>query len=293
MIERAVEHFRLHGFVVLPAFLSAEDLRPAQDELGLLFPTAEEYHDGRDLDRNARFDTGTFAGIDRFPYASVEWSLLGVSPPIVGLAEALLGSSDICLYEAHNWAKYTGAVDYDHPLHRDFGNHTAVVPSQDVALGSVEMFIYIHDVSEGHGPTHVVSQVHTTGLPAWPPRIARGEHPEIYAKEVSAAGPAGTVLAYKTGTFHRGTSMTAPRAARFALKASFRTVDAVELDKIGLNSRLDETWYRFVERASPRQLELVGFPPRGHRYWTASTWAGVSLRYPTADLSAFRPWDAS
>jgi len=33
----------------------------------------------------------------------------------------------------------------------------------------------------------------------------------------------------------------------------------------------------------------VGFPPRGHRYWTTRTWSAVCDRYPDADLSAFRP----
>lgn len=123
----------------------------------------------------------------------------------------------------------------------------------------------------------------------WPPRITRKEHPEIYAHEVSTAGPAGTVLAYKTSTYHRGTAMSASGGARFSLKASYRTVSDVWFDKMSLTERLGESWYRFVERATPRQLELVGFPPRGHRYWTSRTWSDVCHRYPSADLSAFRP----
>ena len=288
-VGEAPKHFSDHGYVILPALLTADDLRPAQDELGLLFPTAEEFHGGRDPGRNTRFAAGAFAGIDHFPYASVEWSLLGVSAPIVELAEALLGTPAIRLYEGHNWAKYAGAADYDQPLHRDYGNHTLVVPSGDPALGEVEMFIYIHDVPEDNGPTHVVSQVYTAGLPPWPPRISRDDHPEVYAEEVSAAGPAGTVLAYKTDTFHRGTSMTNPRGARFALKASYRAVSDVWIDKLGLTERLGPDWYRFVDRAAPRQLEMAGFPPRGHRYWTSATWSSTCQRYPNADLSGFRP----
>jgi ectoine hydroxylase-related dioxygenase (phytanoyl-CoA dioxygenase family) len=285
----AVGHFHEHGFVVLPRFLTDNELRLAQAELGQMFPTAEQYHDGPESDRASRFAVGPFAGIDPFPYASVEWSLLGLSEPIVGLAEALLGTSSIRLYEAHNWAKYSGAAEYDQPLHRDFANHTPVVPTSDARFAEVEMFIYIHDVPEDHGPTHVVSQVHTVDLPMWPPRLTREDHPEIYASEESAAGPAGTVLAYKTDTFHRGTSMTVEKGARFVLKASYRTISDIWFDRPGLSQRLGKDWYRFVERATPRQLELAGFPPRGHRYWTAATWSEVCRRYPSADLSSFRP----
>ena len=288
-LAEATEHLHDHGYAVLPGYLGEDELAPAQSELGLMFPTAEEYHTGADPARNARFTGDVFGGIDLFPYSSVEWSLLGLSPAIAALAEALLGSAALRLYEAHNWAKYAGAADYDQQLHCDYRNHTPVVPSDDPTLAEVEMFIYIHDVPEELGPTHVVSQRHTAGLPLWPPRITRDEHPAIYAHEVSAAGPAGTVLAYKTTTFHRGTVMSESGGARFSLKASYRIVSDIWFDKMSLTERLGDSWYRFVERATPRQLELVGFPPRGHRYWTPRTWNDVCLRYPNADLSAFRP----
>jgi ectoine hydroxylase-related dioxygenase (phytanoyl-CoA dioxygenase family) len=289
ILAQATEHFHEHGYAVVPGYLSEDDLEPAQAELGLMFPTAEEYHAGADPDRNSRFASGEFAGIDLFPYSSVEWSLLGVSPPIVALAQALLGTAAVRLYEAHNWAKYSGASDYDQLLHCDYRNHTLLVPSDDPTMAEVEMFIYIHAVPEELGPTHLVSQRHTEDLRIWPPLITREEYAEVYAREVSTAGPAGTVLAYKTDTYHRGTAMRASRGARFSLKASYRTVSDVWFDKLGLTERLSGSWYRFVEHATPEQLELVGFPPRGHRYWTSSTWSDVSRRYPDADLSAFRP----
>ncbi|MEV4754499.1 phytanoyl-CoA dioxygenase family protein [Micromonospora sp. NPDC049559] len=294
--EAATEHFREHGYVIMSGFLDDDYLRPIRDDLHLVFPTAEEYHDSQDPELRARFAGRGSAGINFFPFASTAWSLLGVSPPIVGLAEALLGTSAIRLYELHNWGKYTGAASYEQDLHRDYGNHTMVVPSEDWTLGAVGMFIYLHDVPETYGPTHVVSQTHTGAVPPAQLRITKDEHPEIYAKEVSAAGPAGTVLAYRNDTFHRGTSMTVPRGARFALKLSYRAVGDAEdvwIERLGANIHLGlaDDWYSFVNSASHRQLELVGFPPRGHRYWTKATWAAVCQRYPNADLSAFKPED--
>jgi hypothetical protein len=293
-LEAAAAHFREHGYVILSGFLTEHDLRPAQNELGLVFPTAGEYHDSRDPELRARFAGHVSAGVDYFPFASVEWSLLGVSQPLAGLAEALLGTSAIRVYELHNWAKYTGAADYEQDLHRDYGDHTLVVPARDWAFGSVEMFIYVHDVPETHGPTHVVSQLRTASLPSSLQQITKDAYPGIYSNEVSAAGPAGTVLAYRTDTFHRGTSMTAPRGARFALKVSYRTVSDlwdVWIDRLGANARigLAAEWHNFVERATPRQLELLGFPPRGHQYWTRETWSAVCQRYPASDFSAFQP----
>ncbi len=293
-LEAAAAHFHEHGYIVLSGFLNENDLAPAQNELRLVFPTAEGYHDSRDQELQARFAGRVSAGIDYFPFASVEWSLLGVSQPLVGLAEALLDTSAIRVYELHNWAKYTGAADYEQNLHRDYGDHTLVVPTSDSAMGAAEIFIYLYDVPETHGPTHVVSHLFTANLPPSLQQVTKDAHPEIYSQEVSAAGPAGTVLAYRPDTFHRGTSMTAPRGARFALKVSYRTVSDVWdvwIDRLGANARigLSREWHNFAERATPRQLELVGFPPRGHRYWTRETWSAVCQRYPACDLSAFQP----
>jgi hypothetical protein len=134
-----------------------------------------------------------------------------------------------------------------------------------------------------------VSRTKTRHVPVFPPHLPRDAWPEVYAEEVSAAGPAGTVLAYTTSTFHRGTQITPPEAARFVLKASYKVVSDIWQDKLDLVQRLGPDWYAFVNRATPRQLELFGFPPRGHAFWTEETWATCCSRYPDADLSAFRP----
>src|SRR5947208_3014970 len=45
---------------------------------------------------------------------------------------------------------------------------------------------------------------------------------------------------------------------------------------------------RFLERATPRQRELLGFPPPGHPYWNRETLAGVAARYPGMDMTPYR-----
>jgi hypothetical protein len=49
-------------------------------------------------------------------------------------------------------------------------------------------------------------------------------------------------------------------------------------------------WYRFVHRATPKQLELFGFPPPKHPFWNPQTLLGMKQRYPELDLT---PWGAS
>ena len=44
---------------------------------------------------------------------------------------------------------------------------------------------------------------------------------------------------------------------------------------------------RFIERASPRQREMLGFPAPGDRYWSEETLAGIAARYPAMDMSPY------
>jgi hypothetical protein len=96
------------------------------------------------------------------------------------------------------------------------------------------MFVFLNDVPEELGPPHLVPRRHTAALPAAPNWYLRpGQHsdwrfnddsgsPELYAAEVTGAGPAGTVIAFEPGTFHRGTQLTAPRGVRYSMHLGFR-----------------------------------------------------------------------
>jgi hypothetical protein len=138
-------------------------------------------------------------------------------------------------------------------------------------------------------------------LPNWFPRddghhddehsqwVSPEGRPDLYDHEVSAAGPAGTVVAYRIETFHRGTQLTAPRGARYTLHVSFRRADR---DWIGRRAWTDaantDEWMSFVARATPRQLALFGFPPPGRPYWTSRTLDDLATRYPGIDIDAWR-----
>jgi hypothetical protein len=234
----AAQQWQIHGFAVLPGFLPADELKSALDELPKMFPTADGFHDGTDK-RRERFVGDEFAGIDTFPFRSTELSLLSVSDRLTGLAERFLGETDLRIYSAEAWAKYTGAADYDQSLHRDYLLHTLVVPTDDPRFRQLELFVYLVDVPEELGATRLLSRTRTPHLPArpnWYPRadtsdseggwVATAGRLELYEAEVRAAGPAGTVFAWAPGTFHRGTQLSLPRGARYTMHLSYRPAAA-------------------------------------------------------------------
>jgi hypothetical protein len=297
----AAEQWQKHGYVILPGFIPADELKAALDDLPVMYPSADGFHDRTD-ERRDRFTADEWAGIDSFPFLNTALSLLAVSDRVTGLSEILLGDSDLRIYSAEAWAKYTGAADYDQTLHRDYLNHTLTVPTDDLRFRQLEMFVYLVDVPEELGPPGMVSRTRTTGLPAkpnWYPRADGADHeggwvaaagsPELYDAEVRAAGPAGTVVAWEPGTFHRGTALTLPGAARYTLHLGYRPARVEWGQRMPWVDRSHQTeWYEFVGRATPRQLALFGFPPPGHQYWTEATVAGTAQRYPGLDVTPWR-----
>lgn len=122
------------------------------------------------------------------------------------------------------------------------------------------------------------------------PRIrARLERMDLYANEVAVTGPPGTVVAFQPQTVHRGSAISAPRGARFSMHINYRPAAAEWAHRHAWADRSHNPhWYRFVEQAGPRQLELFGFPRPGHAYWTSETLTGVGQRYPGLDMSPWR-----
>jgi len=126
----------------------------AQEALWLHYPTPEEYF--ADPAAHVWLAASQFAGIIRAPWRSWHLSRLAFHPVLLDLAERSLGSADLRLYESELWAKYAGVVHYDQSHHRDFGNHSRVVPKRSDPATQTTSMILLSDVGEEDGPSKVV-----------------------------------------------------------------------------------------------------------------------------------------
>lgn len=278
----AAAAWRRDGFVVLPGYLDCPELRAGQRDLPAVCPTAEEYHAAPVEGRSRAYTGDEFGGIIAFPFPTVALCRLVVHDKLIALAEAVFQTADIRVYAAELWAKYSGAASYEQEHHRDYLNHTPLVPAAgDPRWRGLEMFIWLSDVTEDHGPTHIVPLPVSAGAPAMPHGYLRSQRPSWYERERSSAGPAGTVVAYSTDTFHRGTEITAPRSARFSAHVSYKHADNQWTGRHSWGDRsFHPDWNPFAGQASMRQLLLFGFPPPGHPYWTPQTLDDLAVRYP-------------
>jgi len=284
----AAERWNTDGWCLVEGLFAPDEVAAAIDEVHSLFPSADAVASGEARDFNLSWDSVKPV----FPFAGRALNRLAVHDSVIDLAQSLLGTDQVRLYQGTASAKYTGSHDdYEQLLHADFGNHTLVVPRHEPGYQQLAMFVYLSDVTAETAATRMVSRRLTTGIPVERTYLSPDEYAELYAAEVPASGPAGSILAYRPDVYHRGVRMTAPRAARFMLHVSYKPAATDWLGSFGLpNAGEDLSWYRFVERAGERQLTVLGFPPPGHPYWTAQTLAGVAARYPMLDLS---PWRAS
>lgn len=278
------------GWCVAQGLIPATDLAAAQADLGKFFPNAEEFTADADPERNRPFRTTADAVLPKFPFDSDAVNRLVLHDCLVDLAEEVLGTTDLRLYQGLLSAKYSdGAPDYEQLLHVDYGNHTLVVPRHDVGYQQLEMFVYLSDVTPATAATRVVSRQRTSGIPTERTYLSLDEYPELYAAEEPASGPAGSVLLYRPDTYHRGVALTAPAAARYLLHVSFKPAGTDWLGYQAWPAAAEGLpWHRYVQHATLRQLTLLGFPEPGHPYWTGETLRGVAARYPHLDMTPWR-----
>lgn len=287
---------RERGYLVFEGFLDAAELAAAQEALWLHFPRPEEYF--ADPTAHAFLATSQFAGIIGGPWRSWELNRLTFHPDLLDLAERFLGSDDLRLYEAELWAKYAGAVDYDQSHHRDFGNHTLVVPKKSDLPTQMQSLILLSDVAEEDGPTRVVPLSVGESVPYWPSSLVDGGSNYAWTylpagtfaeEEISVTGPAGTLFSYRPDVLHRGSRVTGERSARFTVSAHYDVWAPRWTGRVAWPANaLGPDWCELIERATPRERSVFGFPAPGDPYWDEQTLADTQARYPRADLTPYR-----
>jgi hypothetical protein len=294
--DTCVADLRERGYLVFEGFLGADELAAAQEALWLHYPRPEEYF--ADPAAHAWLATSQWDGLVMGPWRSWDLNRLAFHPDLLDLAERFLGSADLRLYDAELWAKYAGAVDYEQAHHRDFGNHTIVVPKRSDPATQMTTWILLSDVGEQDGPTKVVPLSVGENVPHWPNTLdgSANDYVTNYLPagafadgEISVTGPAGTLFSVRTDIVHRASRMTAERSARFSLLTNYDVWGPRWTGRVGWAAHsLSAEWGELIGRATPRERSVFGFPAPGDPYWDEQTLADTQARYPRADLTPYR-----
>jgi hypothetical protein len=282
--DAAVDELRDQGYTLVEGFLAPDELKAAQEALWLHFPRPEEYF--ADPGRFAHYGASQFAGVEEFPYRSWDLNRLAFHPDLVDAAERFLDTTELHLYKVELWAKYAGAVNYDQPLHRDYGSHSLVVPRLDGRYRQMTTFIFLSDITDEDGPTRIVPYNKGRDVPFTPLYIEFGALADV---EVSATGPAGSVLIYRTDILHRGSDFSGSERSRFALLADYQMRGTRWGGKMAWPKQSPQRWAKLLPQCTVRERDLFGFPRPGDAYWNMQTLADVAARYPGMDMTPYRP----
>jgi hypothetical protein len=257
------------GYCVVRGFLSRSEVAAAAAGARRLFAPD--------------FDGWVAAGrrnpIDR-PQELFPWDDSGLNhaythPDLIDAAERITGTRDLRLCEAKLKAKYAGhdygALDW----HIDYRNNTLGPPLADreLMLRHPSFVFYFNDVGPGDAP------------------IRMRRHGDENGPGEFITGPAGTLVIYTIYTVHAASEFTDPRGHRLAgWGAMYDMRRHFDLPRLFTykSGASEADMARFIREASPRQLQLLGFPPPGDGLWTPDYIAGMEDRYPGFDGEPYR-----
>lgn len=293
--DRHVAQWREEGFVTLERFFDKSEYEPVLQDFENLYQGAGQRDAGAtalkeisDVRANRMLQ---FKNIHVLPYeGSSAINLISLHPALIELARALLGVSDVRLYQSHTWAKFTGEADYDQDFHCDFGNHTLVVPAEQPALRTVDFILYLTDVSKAHGALRYVTKPDVLAALGRPALSGFDEQAQAALRERERAVevPAGSILAHGIDTVHRGSNLTAPGGRRFSMTIGYKAAGSEHIGFHTWQATQGRPWNVIFEHASPEQLACLGVPRPGAPFWTQRTLELAQARWPRWDLARYR-----
>ena len=285
-LAAAAHRWQTDGWALVDGLVPEADVDAVAGDLQRLYSadTFDNYNRaagfGDGSPEGRRFRETQFKGMRGFPPRDCPaLNDLFVHPRLVEFARLALGDDDLRIYQASVWGKWAGAVNYEQPLHRDT-NHSLLPPRMEPGFWHLESFLYLSDVDEDCAPPRLV------------PKSCSGvAYDELYEHEVAATGRRGSLLAYRSDVWHRGSDFAGSTASRFVLVVAFRPAQA---EWFGYDAfpRLgsSDVFAAFAAGKSPEDLALFGVPRPGHAFWNEATVDAMAAKYPGLDVS---PWRAA
>ncbi|HVV37305.1 MAG TPA: phytanoyl-CoA dioxygenase family protein [Acidimicrobiales bacterium] len=282
----AARQWQEEGWALVEGLVPTDDVDAVAPELERLY--AEDTFD--DYNRASRYGDGTpvgkqfrgsqFDGMRGFPvHGGRRLNDLFVHPRIVEFARHALADDDLRVYQGAVWGKWAGAINYEQPIHQD-GNHSLIPARMEPGYWHMEAFLFLSDVDEDCAPPRLV-----------PRSRSKVSYDELYEHEVVATAKRGTLLAYRSDVWHRGTDFARADASRFVIVVGYRPA-AAEWFSYDAYGRLgnDPTFARFARGKTPEELALFSIPRPGHPYWNAAMVDAFEAKYPGLDVT---PWRAA
>ena len=256
--------YRSRGFAVVEQFLDAAEVASAMAGFHQVFaPDFAGFQQGKLPDY----------GQALFPWNHSGLNQACVHPELIHTAERIIGTRDIRLADSDINVRYATQT-VEERFHIDHGNNT-LAPELPEDHSNITLALVLTEVKPGMAPTLVVPK-------------GAADH-----EAVPMCLPAGSLYIYSTmHTRHSASPFTAPTGLRATMWTiwcrSDRPWEGRSFTYKSAGYQKEPALVRFIAESTPRQLEMIGFPPPGHQLWTNDYLDGMAKRYPGFRTEPYR-----
>jgi hypothetical protein len=267
--DEQIAQFKRDGFLIIENFLTREEQQSALQGFFEWFAPPYEEWLAADKQNNR-------PQIRMFPWDHSGLNHAITHPDLIDAAERIIGTSELRLSEAHLGVKYYSmtkspgtAIGY---YHQDYRNNTLGPIIEPDEYQHLFFFYTFDDVKPGMAPIHMVGNGKTE------------------KEAVPMIVPGGSICLYTPFTWHAASEFQVPghrAVAWVGYSRKDRPWDGARsfTYKSGAGNA---AMNRFITEASPRQLELIGFPPPGDPLWTESFLTAMQNRYAGFDPKTYK-----
>ncbi len=265
-VQAMAKTYKENGYVIFERLLSESERLAALCGFHRLFaPSYESW-----VEQGRPEIAHNFApGNHNFPWDDSGLNHSSAHPKLSALVEAVMGTREFRFGLCHLNVKYAQAMDRDSMV-KSFGFH------QDHASNSLGPTLEFDDYSHVVG-TYCFEEV-TVGTA--PTMVIPKGRDESAALPMTA--PAGSLILYSPLTFHRASSFENETGYKPSMWMTFCRKDHLWDGSFQYTKRVMDAnaSIRYMSEATPRQLELIGFPSPGDPLWTEDFLNGMADRYP-------------
>ena len=274
LTDAHIEELDHEGFIIVPDFISGDELTKLQAAQRRVLPTYEQIKD--DIPQ----DQAGHSLLKCFPHEELDLYRATMNPESIKFARKWLKTQDIHMRVGCLIARYPGhsrgGIGFDDSnLHIDNGNNSLLPVTEDLReFGQIGFWIHLEDVEEDQAPLRLVPKRYGRDMTKCIPLVCKG----------------GTLCVFTNFSLHSASAYARKDGQRFTFGYAFGRADhywegLINYTQLGENTPV---FQKFIGGLSAAERQLWRFPPAGHPYYTEQTLKLLEDQYPGWDADEYR-----
>ena len=274
LTDAHIEELDHEGFIIVPDFISGDELTKLQAAQRRVLPTYEQIKD------NPTQDQAGHSLLKCFPHEELDLYRATMNPESIKFARKWLKTQDIHMRVGCLIARYPGhsrgGIGFDDSnLHIDNGNNSLLPVTEDLReFGQIGFWIHLEDVEEDQAPLRLVPKRYGRDMTKCIPLVCKG----------------GTLCVFTNFSLHSASAYARKDGQRFTFGYAFGRADhywegLINYTQLGENTPV---FQKFIGGLTAAERQLWRFPPAGHPYYTEQTLKLLEDQYPGWDADEYR-----